>query len=128
LRLRTPSGLEILVGRNARQNEQVTFHLAHPADLWLHVRGAPGAHVVVRSAGRPVEETDLRRAAQLAAYHSSLRDERQVDVMVAQRRWVSRAPGGRTGQVVVEREQVLRVPGTLPPDLSSEQDGGSARQ
>jgi predicted ribosome quality control (RQC) complex YloA/Tae2 family protein len=84
--------------------------------------------VVVRSAGRPVEETDLRRAAQLAAYHSSLRDERQVDVMVAQRRWVSRAPGGRTGQVVVEREQVLRVPGTLPPDLSSEQDGGSARQ
>jgi len=128
LRLRTPSGLEILVGRNARQNEQVTFQLAHPADLWLHVRGAPGAHVVVRSGGRPVEETDLQRAAQLAAYHSSLRDERHVDVMVAQRRWVSRAPGGRTGQVVVEQEQVLRVPGTLPPDLSSEQDGGGARQ
>ncbi|MCS6826086.1 MAG: NFACT family protein [Caldilinea sp.] len=114
LRYRTSRGVEIVVGRNARQNEQVTFKLAQSSDLWLHVRGAPGAHVVVRSSERTPDEQDVLVAAQLAAYHSGRRGERKVDVMVTERRWVSRAPGGRTGQVVVARERVVHVPAVEP--------------
>ncbi|MFO7631699.1 MAG: NFACT RNA binding domain-containing protein, partial [Caldilinea sp.] len=114
LRFHTDRGVEIVVGRNARQNEQVTFKIARPADLWLHVRGAPGSHVVVRVVGSPPDARDILVAAQLAAYHSSVRGERRVDVIVTERRWVSRAPGGRTGQVLVTQERVVSVAAEKP--------------
>lgn len=117
LRYRTRRGAEIIVGRNARQNEQVTFKLARPDDTWLHVRGTPGAHVIVRAPATAPDAQDVRAAAQLAAYHSSVRGERKVDVIVTARRWVSRAPGGRIGQVTVAREQVLTVPAEAPEGL-----------
>lgn len=118
LRYQTPRGVEIIAGRNARQNEQVTFRLARPDDLWLHARGIPGAHVIVRSTGRLANEEDVELAAQLAAYRSTARGERHVDVIVTERRWVSRAPGGRLGQVVVARERVIAVPGDVPNGLT----------
>ncbi len=114
LRFRTTHGAEIVVGRNARQNEQVTFKHARPADLWLHVRSAPGSHVVLRVPTQVAHEEDIRAAAQLAAYHSTLRGERMVDVIVTERRWVSRAPGGRTGQVIVAKERVVSVAAEMP--------------
>lgn len=117
LRYRTPQGVEIVAGRNARQNEQVTFGMAQPGDLWLHARGVPGAHVVVRSAGRQPSEEDVDLAARLAAYRSAARGDRSVDVIVTERRWVSRAPGGRPGQVQVARERVIAVPGDAPEGL-----------
>ena len=55
------SGFTIYVGRNARQNETVTFKRAGPNDLWLHVRGQPGAHVIVKSGGRDVPEEVIQR-------------------------------------------------------------------
>jgi len=115
LRFRSAQGLEILVGRNARQNEWVTFDLAHPDDFWLHARGVPGAHVVVRTGGRQPDDDTLHSAAQLAAYHSGARDERAAAVIVTRRRWVSRPPGGKTGQVLVRQEEVLTVAAELPP-------------
>jgi predicted ribosome quality control (RQC) complex YloA/Tae2 family protein len=117
LRFRTVRGVEIIVGRNARQNEQVTFKLARPHDLWLHVRGAPGSHVLLRAPDPPPDERDVLAAAQLAAYHSSLRGERRVDVIVTERRWVSHAPGGRIGQVIVTRERVVSVMAEMPEEV-----------
>lgn len=108
-RFTTAEGYTILVGRNARQNEQVTFDLAGPDDLWLHARGVPGSHVVIRSGGQPVSEATLAQAAGLAATYSAARAEGWVDVSVAPRRRVRRAPGGRPGMVVVEVERVVRV-------------------
>lgn len=121
LRYRTARGVEIIVGRNARQNEQVTFQLARSDDAWLHVRGAPGAHVILRTSGATPDENDLLAAAQLAAYHSSLRGERRVDVSVTERRWVSRAPGGRIGQVSVAQERVVSVAAEEPADVTPRQ-------
>lgn len=114
LRYYTPQGFEIVVGRNARQNEQVTFAIAKSEDLWLHARSAPGSHVVIRSGGQEVNEETLQLAAQLAAYHSKLAGERAATVIVTPRRFVSRAPGGRPGQVLVRQEETITVPGTLP--------------
>ncbi len=113
----SPQGFEIVVGRNARQNEEVTFAVAKGDDLWLHARGVPGAHVVIRSGGQAVWPETLTMAAQLAAYHSKLRDERAATVIVTPRRYVSRAPGGHPGQVLVRQEETVTVAGELPADL-----------
>ena len=118
LRLRSKQGLEIVVGRNARQNERVTFQEAHPDDLWLHARGVPGSHTIIRTGGQVPDEATVRAAAQLAAYHSGARGDRAVDVIVTRKRWVQRAPGGKVGQVLVKQEErVVAVPGELPADL-----------
>ncbi len=117
LRFLSPEGFTVLVGRNARENERITFQVAHSQDLWLHVRDAPGAHVIVRSGGRPVGEPTLHMAAQLAAYFSRLRGERAVPVAVTERRFVTRRRGGHPGQVHYRHERTLVVPGEWPQDL-----------
>lgn len=114
LRYLTAEGFAILVGRNARQNEIVTFDEAGPEDLWLHVRDAPGAHVVIRCGGQLVGDETVRAAAQLAAYHSRLRGERGVAVAVAPRRFVTRMAGGRPGLVHFRNEETVVVEGVLP--------------
>ena len=108
-RVTSREGYAILVGRNSRQNEQITFEVAGADDLWLHARGLPGSHVIVRCGGRPVSEETVRQAAGLAAYYSKGQGEAAVDVMMAERRRVHRAPGGRPGMVLVEGERVVRV-------------------
>ncbi|GAB4413203.1 MAG: NFACT RNA binding domain-containing protein [Anaerolineales bacterium] len=114
LTLRSPDGFTVLVGRNSRQNEEVTFRMAAPDDLWLHVRGLPGAHVVIRSGGRAVPEATLEFAARLAAYHSSARGEPSVQVDWTQRKHVRRLPGGKPGMVRYSHEQSVVVPAALP--------------
>jgi predicted ribosome quality control (RQC) complex YloA/Tae2 family protein len=106
----------VFVGRNAPQNDQVTFQRGDPSDLWLHVRGLPGAHVIVKTGGRPVPEDAVERAAELAAYYSSARESESVDVDVTERRFVKRAPGGRPGMVTYGNERTLLVePGKPEP-------------
>jgi predicted ribosome quality control (RQC) complex YloA/Tae2 family protein len=114
LRYYSPQGFEIVVGRNARQNEQITFDVAKAEDIWLHARGAPGSHVIIRSGGQPVLPETLHMAAQLAAYYSKLQGERSVTVIFTPRRFVSRSPNGHTGQVNVRQEETITVPGELP--------------
>jgi len=114
LRYYSPQGFEIVVGRNARQNEEVTFGVAKAEDIWLHARGAPGSHVIIRNGGQQVQPETLRMAAQLAAYYSKLRGEKAATVIFTPRRFISRAPGGHTGQVTVREEATITVPGELP--------------
>mgnify|MGYP000045517373 CR=1 FL=1 len=104
-------GFTIYVGRNARQNEALTFDRAAPTDLWLHARGLPGAHVVIThdERQREIPEAVVRRAAQLAAYYSSARGERQVAVDVTERRFVRRVRGGRPGLVTYHNERTVWV-------------------
>jgi len=105
----SPDGFTILVGRNSRQNDELTFHTAAPDDVWLHARGVPGAHVIIRSHGRPLPPATLQRAAELAAYYSAARDEPEVVVSVVPRRRVRRQPGGHPGQVTYTGEETVRA-------------------
>jgi predicted ribosome quality control (RQC) complex YloA/Tae2 family protein len=107
-------GLDIFVGRSARQNEEVTFRIGRPEDLWVHVRTIHGAHVIVRGGGREVPESTLERAAGLAAYFSQARDEAAVEVDVCRRALVRRVPGGPTGLVTYRAERTLRVAPAKP--------------
>ena len=114
LRYLSPEGFPILVGRNARQNEIVTFSEAGRDDLWLHVRDGPGAHVVIRCGGQPVPELTLNVAARLAAWYSGQRGNGGVGVVITPRRFVTRMVGGRPGQVHYRGEENLSVAAELP--------------
>jgi len=109
LSLTTPEGFTILIGRNSRQNDDVTFRRATSSDWWFHAQGAPGAHVVVRSGGRELPPDTIRRAAELAAHFSRLRDESSVAVDYCQRRHVRRIRGAAPGLVTYTHEKVTRV-------------------
>ncbi len=109
LHLVSSDGLDIFVGRSARQNEEVTFRVGRGEDIWVHVRTIHGAHVIVRGAGREAPERTLEEAAGLAAYFSQARDEPAVEVDLCRRALVRRIPGGPTGLVTYRAERTLRV-------------------
>jgi predicted ribosome quality control (RQC) complex YloA/Tae2 family protein len=107
-RFTSTDGLPILVGRNARENDELTFGLATSDDLWLHARGTPGSHVVVRvqkGAGPPPET--LRDAAILALFYSDLKKAGKGEVIYTRRKWVKKAKGQAPGAVVVTREKSI---------------------
>ena len=102
-------GFTILVGKNAKQNEEVTFRRARADDLWLHARGVAGAHVIIVRAGREIPESTIQEAAQLAAQSSQARGDTRVDVIVAPRKQVHRVRGGKPGMVTVNASRLVVV-------------------
>lgn len=103
-------GLLIFVGRNARENDELTFGLAKSDDLWLHARGTPGSHVVVRlSKGTDPPSETLRDAAMLALLYSDLKKSGKGDVIYTRRKWVKKAKGQAQGAIVVTQDKSLHV-------------------
>ncbi len=111
-------GFEAWVGRNARQNQELTFHVAQKYDLWLHARGVPGSHVVLHKPNRDAEpgRRRLHAAASIAAYFSKARGSGLVPVMVTERKYVTSPRGAAPGEVRVEREDVIMAEPRLPGD------------
>jgi len=103
-------GLLIILGRNARENDELTFRYARPHDLWLHAQQAHGSHVVVRRADKktPVPSRTVQEAAALAAARSGARHAAFVPVVVVERRHVRRVRGS-AGRVTFRGEKVLFV-------------------
>lgn len=109
LKVTTPEGIVIWVGRNSRQNEDVTFGKGKPEDLWLHARGVPGAHVIIKSGGRSMPPGVIQKAAGLAAYYSASRSEGRVLVDVTERRHVRKIKGGKAGMVTYRHESPIEA-------------------
>jgi predicted ribosome quality control (RQC) complex YloA/Tae2 family protein len=100
LEFRTQSGSRILVGRSPLENADLTFRVARPNDVWLHVQGQPGAHAIVQRDDRnEPPEADIAAAARLAAYHSKARESTGVAVDYTQRKHVRKRPGAAPGLV-----------------------------
>ena len=116
LELQSADGLTVWIGRNNLQNDYLTFHLAAPNDIWLHARGLPGAHVVIRTAGRPVPENTLREAAGLAAGFSRGRYDSSVPVDHTRIKYVKKPKGAKPGFVIYERERTVHVAPKRPGD------------
>jgi len=102
-------GLTILVGKNARQNEEITFRRARADDLWLHARNVAGAHVIIVRAGREIPPSTIEEAARLAVQYSQARNDSAVDVIVTPRKNVHRVRGGRAGMVSVKTSSIVRI-------------------
>jgi predicted ribosome quality control (RQC) complex YloA/Tae2 family protein len=112
-RVAMSDGWEALIGTSASGNASVTFDVARADDLWLHARGVPGAHVILRTERGTPPESVIEHAAQLAAAHSSARTDGAVEVDVTQRRYVKKIPGGPPGLVRYANERTLRVSPSL---------------
>jgi predicted ribosome quality control (RQC) complex YloA/Tae2 family protein len=109
LRLPSRDGFTILIGKNSRQNEEVTFHQATANDIWLHARGVPGAHVVIKAAGREIPHSTIEQAASLAAYYSQARGTTTAPVDYTLQRHVRHMKGGGPGMVIYEKERTLHI-------------------
>ncbi|MEL6815406.1 MAG: NFACT RNA binding domain-containing protein, partial [Cyanobacteria bacterium J06598_3] len=107
-RYTTPQGVELLIGRNNSQNEQLTFSRATDYDLWLHAQEIPGSHVLLRlAAGDVPSDETLQLAASFAAYFSRARLSEQVPVVYTEPKNVFKPKGALPGMVIYKREQVL---------------------
>ena len=106
----SPSGLTVLVGRNNRENDELSTRVAAPGDVWLHARGVPGSHTVLRvPGGGAVADEDVRFAATLAAYFSKARLAGVADVTHTRAKHVKKPRGAKPGLVTLMAEQVVRV-------------------
>lgn len=110
VRYRLPGEWEVLAGRTDAANDYLSLKLARPADLWFHIRGMPGSHVVLRIPAETKPDRATRElAASIAAYHSKARGAGMVAVSVTEARHVSKPGGAKPGTVSIRKEGVLKV-------------------
>jgi predicted ribosome quality control (RQC) complex YloA/Tae2 family protein len=125
---RSVAGVPLLVGRGAEQNDALTLRVARGNDLWLHVRGLSGAHVVVRlDRGKAPDQDSLLDAAHLAVHFSDARGVPQAEVAYTHVKHVRKVRGAAPGAVAYSQERViaLRVePGRIERLLSEEAGEG----
>jgi len=119
LLFRSSDGARILVGKNNRQNDQISLKIAHKNDIWLHVQKFHGAHVVIECAGAEASDRTITEAAMLAAFYSEVREGQNVPVDVTQVRNLKKPNGAKPGMVVYERYRTVYVTpdATLPDRL-----------
>ena len=109
LEFTSPAGFRILVGRNNRQNDQLTLKTANKNDIWLHTKDIPGSHTIIITEGRNVDDETLLYAARLAAGHSKASEAGKVPVDYTRVRFVSKPSGAKPGMVIYVNQQTLFV-------------------
>ncbi len=110
----TSGGLRVLVGRNNRQNDQLTLKSANRRDIWLHTQKIHGSHVILCTGGAEPPEQDLLEAAQLAAWYSQARESANVPVDYTEVRNVKKPSGARPGMVIYNTcRTVFVTPSTI---------------
>lgn len=104
-------GFEVLVGRGSEDNDHLTFEVADPHDLWLHVGGGtPGSHVLVKNPDKAeVPRAVIERAAQLAAWYSKARGAPRVEVHYCRAGDVVKPRGAPAGLVELARWKAIKV-------------------
>jgi predicted ribosome quality control (RQC) complex YloA/Tae2 family protein len=103
-------GYEILVGRAAHTNDNLTFRVARPHDLWLHAADYPGSHVIVRNPTRgEIPHRTIIEAAQLAAKFSQAGDDSKVTVHYTQRKFLAKPKGVAPGLVRMSSFRTITV-------------------
>jgi len=108
-------GMKVLVGKNAKQNDELTTRVAKKEDVWLHARGVPGSHVVLQAGSRKeIPKEAIEQAAEIAAYYSDARPQPLAPVSYTRKKYVRKPKGADPGAVVMEREDVIMIRPGLP--------------
>lgn len=103
-------GMAIIVGRNDRENEALTFRLARGNDLWFHARGIPGSHLIVRmERRREIPYQTLLDAATLALYFSKGRKAGKGDVLYTFKKYIQRPKNQKAGSVLTSQDQNIYI-------------------
>ena len=102
-------GFDIYVGRNNRQNDQLTLRNSEKTDLWLHVKDVHGTHTIVSARGKEIPPSTVMQAAILAAYHSRARQSSSVAVDFCPVRNVKKPAHAKPGMVIYDRYETVYV-------------------
>ena len=102
-------GYTILVGRNNRQNDQLTLKTAAKNDIWLHAQKIPGSHVIILCSGRTPPDDTFTEAAMLAAWYSQAQGGQNIPVDCTDVRVIKKPNGAKPGMVVYDRYRTLFV-------------------
>lgn len=102
-------GYTILVGRNNRQNDELTLKQSAKSDLWLHVQKLHGSHVIIRCEGRTPGDDTVTEAAGLAAWYSEARQSQNVPVDVTPVKQIKKPVGGKPGMVIYHEYRTVYV-------------------
>ena len=100
LRFESTDGFPIYVGRNNRQNDELTFKLARKDDIWCHASKVHGSHVIISCGGGAVPDDTVTQAAQLAAYYAETGGGQNIPVDVTRVKQVKKIPSGKPGMVI----------------------------
>ena len=109
LQFESTDGFTVYVGRNNRQNDELTFKMARKDDLWLHAQKVHGSHVIIACAGKPVPDDTVTQAAQLAAYYAEATGGQNVPVDVTPVKQVKKTPSGKPGMVIYHTYRTVIV-------------------
>lgn len=108
-RFDTKDGSIIYVGKNNKQNEQITLRDANKEDLFFHIKDLPGSHVIMKNGSNHFTENDIQIAAYLAATHSKYSDEKYLDVDYTEKKNVFKNKGAKPGMVYYNDFKTIRV-------------------
>ncbi|MBO7253183.1 MAG: NFACT family protein [Oscillospiraceae bacterium] len=100
MRFESTDGYPIYVGRNNRQNDELTFRLARKDDIWCHASKVHGSHVIISCGGTTPPDDTITQAAQLAAYYSETSSGQNIPVDVTAVKQVKKVPSGKPGMVI----------------------------
>ena len=100
MRFESTDGYSIYVGRNNRQNDELTFKLARKDDIWCHASKVHGSHVIISCGGTKPPDDTITQAAQLAAYYSETTAGQNIPVDVTPVKQVKKLPGAKPGMVI----------------------------
>ncbi len=112
----TQSGLRILVGRNNKENDQLSFKLAGNKDIWFHTKDIPGSHVILFTEGKTASEEDIFMAASLAALHSKGKSSENVPVDYTFAKYVKKPNGAKPGMVIFTDNKTVYVNPYVEPE------------
>ncbi len=100
MRFESTDGYPIYVGRNNRQNDELTFKLARKDDIWCHASKVHGSHVIISCGGTIPPDDTITQAAQLAAYYAESTGGQNIAVDVTPVKQVKKHPSGKPGMVI----------------------------
>ena len=100
MRFESTDGYPIYVGRNNKQNDELTFKLARKDDIWCHASKVHGSHVIISCGGVTPPDDTITQAAQLAAYYSEHKGGQNLAVDVTPVKQVKKPANGKPGMVI----------------------------
>ena len=109
MRFESTDGFPIYVGRNNRQNDELTFRLARKDDIWCHASKVHGSHVIVSCGGKTPPDNTLTQAAQLAAYYAETTGGQNIPVDMTTVKQVKKNPSGKPGMVIYHTYKTVIV-------------------
>jgi len=104
---KSTNGVEITVGKNNLENDQLTMKLAQKNHYWFHVKDIPGSHVILKTSDP--DEQSITEAATIAAYYSKARDSSKVPVDYVQIKHIRKPNGAKPGFVIFEGQKTILV-------------------